>query len=206
MAIITLPKKERGMWCQFVNFTVMLKKILYSIILLSTDKPTYEEKVQYLAKLIMALTPVAALMDYLGVWFIDNHAFFSGMIMAYIANMIVGGWYHKKSNTFKWSEFWLGNIKMWSITLLIYPLLEVMSTVVGDNYLGETFKVTIQIATLLYPISKVLKNGYILSNKKYPPGFIMERLYRFEKNGDVRGLFGDNENNNGDGRDNTGTN
>jgi hypothetical protein len=54
---------------------------------------------------------------------------------------------------------------------------------------GESFKILIQVVTLLYPVSKVLKNIYILSNKQFPPAFIMDKIYNFEKNGDLKDLF-----------------
>jgi hypothetical protein len=54
---------------------------------------------------------------------------------------------------------------------------------------AEGFRVTIQISTLLYPTSKALKNLYIISNKEFPPGFIMEKLYKFEQTGDVAELY-----------------
>lgn len=168
-----------------------LKKTFYSIMLLAADKPTVLDRIQYILKLIAGFAPVAAFLDFFGVWFTDNQEFFTGMILAFLANMGFGAWYHKKLRTFKWSEFFMKNIKMWCIVLLIYPLLEVIGRVAGDNLVGEMFKVTIQIATLLYPISKAVKNGYILSNKKYPPAFIMERIYQFEKHGNVRDLLGD---------------
>ena len=68
-------------------------------------------------------------------------------------------------------------------------LLEMLRYTAGDNIAGEIFRVTIQIITLLYPTSKVLKNVYIITDGKYPPEFLMNKLYNFEKNGDLNGFF-----------------
>ena len=68
-----------------------------------------------------------------------------------------------------------------------------MRLIAGDNLAGEVFKVTIQIATILYPASKILKNIYVLSNKQYPPSFIMDKIYKFEKDGNVKDLFNKKE-------------
>ncbi len=78
---------------------------------------------------------------------------------------------------------------MWIILVLVYGLLEMLRITAGNNFVGEGFKVLIQVMTLLYPISKALKNIYILSNKKFPPSFIMDKIYTFEKNGDLNNLF-----------------
>ena len=63
---------------------------------------------------------------------------------------------------------------------------------IGDNFISEGFGTIIQISTLLYPTSKALKNLFILSNNQFPPAFIMERLYNFEKTGNLKDLFPDN--------------
>jgi hypothetical protein len=48
----------------------------------------------------------------------------------------------------------------------------------------------------IFPASKILKNIYILSNKQYPPSFIMDKIYKFEKDGNVTDLLGkENEDN-----------
>ena len=78
---------------------------------------------------------------------------------------------------------------MIAILLLAYTLLESLVLVVGTNMVAEGFRVAIQVSTLLYPTSKALKNLYILSNKEFPPAFIMEKLYKFEQTGDLAELY-----------------
>jgi hypothetical protein len=53
-------------------------------------------------------------------------------------------------------------------------LLESVVLIVGQNIVAEGFRATIQISTLLYPSSKVLKNSlYII--KEFPVSFVMEK-------------------------------
>ena len=75
------------------------------------------------------------------------------------------------------------------IVIIGYVMLEMLRYTAGDNLAGEIFRILIQISTLLFPISKVLKNIFILSKGKYPPKFFMQRLYNFEKTGDLKDLF-----------------
>lgn len=177
------------MWCYTLPLRIMLKKIFFTIILIAADRPTWQEKLTYLFKLIITFGPIAFLLDSLNFWYSDNKQFFSFVIASLILNMVVGAWYHKKMKSFNWEQFWKRNSQMWAILIPVYALLEMLRLTAGDNLIGESFKVLIQITTLLYPISKALKNFYILSNKQFPPKFIMDKIYRFEKNGDIKELF-----------------
>jgi len=174
-----------------------LLKIFYSAILLSTDKPSFIEKVQYWAKVLLASAPVVAVLERLGFWYDSNSQFFRFVLIALLINMGVGLWYHLKMKTFSWKEFFSRNILMFVNVLLVYVLLDMLRITAGDNIIGETFKVLIQVTTLLWPASKALKNIYILNQKKFPPAFIMDRLYNFEKNGNIKDLFNDKNDNDG---------
>ena len=167
----------------------MIKKIFYSIILSSYEGLSISVKLQYFAKLIITFSPIAFILDSLGFWFEENKMFFSFIIYTLIVNIAVGVWFHLKNKTFKWEEFLKKNSTMLFVIMLAYPILEFMRLIAGENIAGEIFKITIQIATLLYPASKILKNLYILSNKQYPPSFLMDKLYKFEQEGDLNDLF-----------------
>jgi hypothetical protein len=142
-----------------------------------------------LVGLIVTFGPIAYILDGLNLWFENNQQFSSFVIICLLVNLLVGVRYHNKMGTFCWKEFFIKNIEMWVILVLVYGLLEMLRITAGNNIVGEGFKVLIQVMTLLYPISKALKNIYILSNKKFPPSFIMDKIYTFEKNGDLNNLF-----------------
>lgn len=171
----------------------MIKNIFFSIIIIGTDKPTFWEKCQYYFKLILTFAPVVYVLEGLNQWFKNNHQFFTFMICVLSANLIVGAIKHAKLKTFKWNEFWKKNIEMWFIILVTYPLLEMISIIAGQNIIGEFFKIALQLSTFLYPLSKILKNIYLWSEKKYPPEWLMNRLYNFERTGNIKDLT---ENNN----------
>lgn len=166
-----------------------LKRTFAQIILSFSDITNWQDQAYYILSSIMKLAPIAFILSGLSLWFNNNQTFFSFIICTLLINIIIGAWKHKRAGTFKWKTFFWKNIEMWFIIILIYPLLEMLSILAGDNFIGEGFKVLIQISTILYPGSKILKNGYILSNRKFPPGFLMERLYKFEKTGNLNELF-----------------
>jgi len=106
-----------------------------------------------------------------------------------LVNMVVGAVFHNKMGSFDWVEMFKKNVLMWVVLIVVYAMLEMLRLTAGNNFVGEGFKILIQIVTLLYPVSKVLKNIYILSNKQFPPAFIMDKIYNFEKNGNLNELF-----------------
>ncbi len=189
-------------------------KIYYAIILLgsSTKLPkelsfinlykssdsfeiSFSYKLQLMAKVALAFSPIAFLLEQFNLWFTNNTIFFTIVIWAVLANIGFGGWLHWKKGDFKLKILLIKNLEMCIIILMAYPILEGISRITGDNVTGEIFKIAIQIATIIFPGGKALKNAHILSNYQYPSHFIMERIYRFEREGNVKDLFNQDENN-----------
>ena len=166
-----------------------IKETLCRIILLVDSRPSFMEKLSYLVNLIGAFAPVAYLLDGLSFWFKTNQQFSAFVLICLMINMGVGAWFHHKSGTFDFVEMLTKNALMWGVLILVYVMLEMLRVTAGNNVVGEGFKILIQVMTLLYPISKACKNIYILSNKQFPPAFIMDRMYNFEKNGNLKELF-----------------
>ncbi len=166
----------------------MLKNIIFSIIIISSKELTIFEKLRFYLKIILTFAPVVYFLEGINKWFINNHQFVSFMLVNLAVNMIVGGIKNKKDNTFDWAIFWKSNIKMWFILLVTYPLLEMISVIAGENTIGIFFKTSLQLSTFLYPFSKTVKNIYLWSEKKYPPEWFMNRLYNFQKTGNINDL------------------
>lgn len=170
------------------------KAILAKTILLSTEHPTFLEKCKYVWDIILHLAPIVMLLELANFWFAENKQFGLFVCLTLFANMGVGIWYHLKRKTFNIKLFFYRNIEMIGVVVIVYFLLEMLRYTAGDNIVGEIFKAVIQVMTLLYPISKTFKNIYILTKGKYPPKFIMLRLYNFDKNGDLSEFFKTNKN------------
>ena len=174
-------------------FLTIFSQIYCALLLFSEAKIPLSEKSVITAKLLFIFTPIGYVLKQLDHWFADNHKFVSFMIYVITINMIVGLYYHWKKHSFSWKRFLLKNSEMFGVMILVYFLLEIINQVAGLSITGEYFQMLIQLVTLLYPISKALKNIHILSNFKHPPSFIMKKLYKFEKTGNVNVLFNNNE-------------
>jgi hypothetical protein len=164
---------------------MMLRKFLCGMILIADAQPTFLEKTKYFVTIILAFAPIAYCLEGMSFWFSNNKQFASFVLLAVIINIAVGAVFHWRNKTFSQEQFLVKNGIMISVLLISYALLEMLHLTIGDNVFSESFRTLIQISTLLYPISKTFKNLYILSNKQFPPEWIMERLYNFEKTGNI---------------------
>lgn len=168
---------------------MVLRKMLCGTLLITDNNPTFIDKLIYAFAALLTLSPIVFILNQITIWFSTNRKFATLIVLVILINLFVGVWYHLKMRTFSWEEFLFKNCIMVAILILSYTLLESLVLIVGNNMIAEGFRVTIQLATLFYPASKALKNLYILSNKEFPPAFIMEKLYKFEQTGDIAELY-----------------
>ena len=166
-----------------------MKYIFFRAILLADSRPTFLDKIYYYFNVICAFAPIVYVMDGLNWWFNTNKQFSAFLLFCLAINMFVGFVFHLKAGSFSWPEMLIKNAVMWGVLIIVYTVLEMLRLTIGNNSLGDGFKILIQTTTLLYPISKILKNAYIFSNKQFPPEFIMNRIYNFEKDGNISDLF-----------------
>lgn len=168
---------------------MVVKQLLVRVLLLTEPYVKFSDRIDYLLSILIRLTPIAFVLNLVSWWFTENKQFGQFMCIALFINMVVGAVYHFINKTFSWPSFFKRNMFMVGAVSVVYVMLEMLRYTAGDNLAGELFRITIQITTLLYPTSKVLKNVYIMSKGKYPPEFIMKKLYDFEKNGDLKAFF-----------------
>lgn len=169
-----------------VNF---FKTIAVKLMLIGEPEVDLWDKIRYSFSVIASIGPIAYVLDQINWWFSDNEQFGFFMIVAVIINMIFGMWSHLKRGTFNPKHFLLKNIEMMLIVIFGYTTLDMLRYTAGDNIAGEALKVLFQLSTLAFPSSKIFKNMCIISNGKFPPKFIMQRMYDFEKNGDLSKFF-----------------
>lgn len=169
--------------------SLSMKKLFAKLILVSSPSAEFHDRFLYFVEVFVKIAPVAYVLSKIEWWFSENQQFGEFMCTMLVLNTVVGVVFHIRSKTFNYREFIWKNIGMALIVICGYMVLEMLRYTAGDNFAGELFKIMIQTITLLYPGSKILKNLYILSNGKFPPEFIMEKLYNFEKNGDLESFF-----------------
>jgi hypothetical protein len=96
---------------------------------------------------------------------------------------------HHSAKRFDWEKLLYKTVKMLLIISGVYFVLQGIISPVGENIVTVGFKATFQVATLLYPGAKILKNLFILSKGEHPPKWIMQKVYNFQANGDLKAFL-----------------
>lgn len=152
-------------------------------------KVPVRDKISYLYDSIFTFAPVALIFAMLQRWFDTNSLFAVSLIGVLVANCLIGGYFHYKKGTFDLPTFFKKNIEMIVYTFVVYYCLYVLHANVTETFSSQLFLSLINITSLLFPISKICKNVFILSDGKHPPEFLMTKLYNFQKRGDLQEFF-----------------
>lgn len=168
----------------------LLRHLYFSFIYIADDRFDYIEKAVMYFKLLLAIGPIAYVLNIAGFWFDENKKFVTFFILIVVVNASLGLWKHKKTNEFNYEEFFVKTGMMLVVVIVTYFLLSMVGSIAGDNFISEGFEVSIQVMTLMYPASKGLKSIFVISNGEYPPKWIMKKVYNFENEGDINDLFG----------------
>lgn len=177
-----------------------MKKILAHLILLGDPLSVPPSDLfRYFGTVMAVAVPTTLIAESAILWFNSTIIFWSILMLILCINMVVGAYVHFTIlKTFTWKDFILKNAVMWGICAVSFVVLDSVRFIYSGvnsnpkeslNLGAEMFSRLLQISTILFPGSKIIKNIYIISEGKYPPEFIMKRLYTFEKSGDLSKLI-----------------
>lgn len=164
-------------------------KAYFALALLFDDNLPTDDRLANFIKAIFAFGPLVFLLEQLNIWFDSHQGFVIGALVLIILNMIFGGMVHNRKKQFSWKTLLKKTNEMMIILILSYFTLEVIMSVAGTSDIVTVFRITIQVTTLLYPGSKILKNIFIFSKGEYPPEWLMKKIYNFQENGDLNELL-----------------
>ena len=153
------------------------------------DKIQLRDRVYYFFLAFFKSIPLLRLYSYFSLWREKNEFFFAGIGFILFLNMTVGAIYHAKAGSFSIKEFIGGNIMILLVVSVVYISLSVLSIPLNDTEMGKIFQSVLQFMTLMYPVSKIVKNIFILTKGKYPPKFVMKALYNYEREGKLKDFF-----------------
>nr|DAH99635.1 MAG TPA: hypothetical protein [Bacteriophage sp.] len=153
------------------------------------DKIHLRDRIYYFFIAFFKSIPLLMLYSYFSMWKDKNEFFYAGICTALLLNTLVGGVYHFKAGTFDIKEFLVKNATMVFIITVVYISLSLLNIPLDESEMGKIFKSVVQLTTLLYPVSKILKNAFILTNGKFPPQFVMKALYNYEREGKLKDFF-----------------
>lgn len=155
------------------------------------DKIQLRDRIYYFFVAFFKSIPLLMLYSYFSVWREKNELFFVGISFILFLNMVVGAIYHAKAGTFDIKHFLTGNTTIMLVITVVYISLSVLSIPINETETGKIFQSVVQFMTLMYPVSKIVKNVFVLTGGKYPPQFIMKALYNYEREGKLKDFFDD---------------
>ena len=153
------------------------------------DKIHFRDRVYYFFIAFFKSIPLLMLYSYFSTWRGNNEFFFAGICFALFLNALVGGVYHFKTGTFDIKDFLMGNTMMIFVISVSYISLAILSIPLDESEIGKMFKMSVHLMTLFYPVSKIVKNVFVLTRGKYPPQFVMKALYNYEREGKLKDFF-----------------
>ena len=147
------------------------------------------DRLYYLWQTLSRSAPFMLLYRYFHSWQQTHEAFLVALAVALVVNMFVGVAYHLRQRTFSLSELLKKSAQMLGVIAAVYILLALLKVPLAESHTGELFESTLQLMTLLYPVSKAVKNIFVLTHGKYPPAWVMKALYNYEKEGKLKEFF-----------------
>lgn len=163
-----------------------LIKLWCNIIIFSWGSVDTIDRAKAFGKVMFFIGPIAFIVESLELWYIENRAFTLFAAGFVLINAFTGAVVKKIQGKFDWETFFIKTIKMILIISGVYVILEGIVSPIGDNMVTDGFIASFQVATLLYPGSKILKNAFIWSDGEHPPKWIMQKIYNFQENGDLK--------------------
>lgn len=163
---------------------------------------SYEDRLMLFLKSIAKLAPFVFLANIIIGWHDEHALFLSGLYGILLINAVIGIFTHIKLKTFDIGDFFKSTLITIAVIFAVYYSLDKMGNSIPEGFLEMGFASTVQIMTLLFPISKILRNSFILTNGTFPPLFLMQKLYNYEKDGNLKNFLdflnakNENENNN----------
>lgn len=134
-------------------------------------------------------SPFLVFKEMLESWFSLHSEFAVSTLIIVIINIVFGGYMHwkdKKVDAFSWTTLAIKTFRICAIMVIAYVPLELILSIIGKNLVTDNLRIALQIATLLFPGEKILKNVFILSKGQHPPKWIMDKIYDFKEHGDLQ--------------------
>ncbi|ROI05442.1 hypothetical protein EGI16_03385 [Chryseobacterium sp. G0240] len=122
-------------------------------------------------------------------WYIERETYLIILAFSLIADLILGVWKHLEHHTFSFESMCLGFTKKLAFSIVFYFFSEAFLQILQDAKF-ESLAITafLRILLLTWPAGNVMVNMGILTGGKFPPLFVLNRISKFNKTGDLKDL------------------
>lgn len=122
-------------------------------------------------------------------WYIESQFFILLLMGGLLGDLILGVWKHLKLRTFSFKNLLLGFTEKMAIVTVAYFFTEAIMQIISDGDLDSVyFKVISKLTIFIFPAGNAAVNMGIITNGKFPFPFILKRIAKFNKSGDL-GVF-----------------
>lgn len=170
---------------------IKIALVIVPLVLLfsSKTKISWYDRLEYFLDVALKSAPLLFLYGFFSEWYEENELFAISISTALFVNLLVGARFHWMKGTFDLGKMLWKNLDMLVVVAGVYFLLDALGTPLRESMAGIAFKKIIEFITILYPVSKSLRNVFILTDGKHPPKFVIQALYQYEKDGKLKDFF-----------------
>jgi hypothetical protein len=175
-------------------FKIYLLKFLYNVIRIGDNQAQWPDRMESFISSAALVAPLTIGSTVMARWYFNNREFSLAVVVLIFINMILGAWMHWKKGDFKLVILQNKTVAMVIGVGMVYLVMEMVISHGGNNIVTQGFRNALQVTSLLYPASKILKNIFIITKGEYPPKWIMHKIFNFQENGDLNGFMNNNFN------------
>ncbi|WP_223559587.1 hypothetical protein [Chryseobacterium lathyri] len=143
------------------------------------------------ASLKLAAVPAAgwSISERITGWYLERETYIIILAFSLIADLILGVWKHLENHSFSFEKMLLGFTKKLAFSIVFYFFSEAFLQILEDSGY-ESLAITGFLRFLLFawPAGNVMVNMGILTGGKFPPLFVLNRIAKFNKTGDLKEL------------------
>lgn len=157
---------------------------------------SWDTKILAISKLSFIPAFIVFSFERLTTWYIDNHWFMQGVLIAIAIDHILGTYVHFWiKRDWSWKKNISGLFTKLIMCILGYIIFEFMHVIVQPvDFIAHYFSVVLQLMVFLYPGLSALGNMSVITKGKFPPVGWIDKLNQFNNSGDLEHLRTKKEN------------
>lgn len=122
-------------------------------------------------------------------WYLEREAYIIILAFSLIADLILGVWKHLELHSFSFEKMLWGFTKKLAFSIVFYFFSEAFLQIIRDaGYESLAITGFLRILLFAWPAGNVMVNMGILTGGKFPPLFVLNRIAKFNKTGDLKEL------------------
>ena len=137
-----------------------------------------------------SISPFAILLEKITDWYITNMLTIWIIAGAVLADWLSGMGKHLKQKTFSWKANGIGLLIKSSMIIIGGFISESLPHFLGgpDNIVSTSLIMALRLSVFMYPAGSCLANVAVITNGKFPPIGLMDRIKSFNQNLNIKDL------------------